>query len=294
MSDWNTIVEQIAEQVVRIQTASEWGTGFVHYARDGGTRCIATARHVVEAAVRERQTIRIWHGMKVSVFGQGNDAIFVQRTDADVDSALLVVIEHALPKPLVPVINAEERAEVVVGMEVGWLGFPALNSLNDRLCFFSGRISLVDRDAHRYLIDGTGVQGCSGGPVFCQTAGGPRIIGALIQHIPNVNLDDHNLLPGLSAAVDVSNYKSVEEALDKLPQRQQRRLTIKLDECPKCGAGLSEATRTDGTAQDLVCAAGCGSLVDLLDREFVNGFPGGPIRLNEIIRRAFKRVSHHP
>ena len=214
MSDWHQCVGQVARQVVRIQTPDGWATGFIHYASDGGARCIATARHVIEEAHRQRQTVRIWHDKKISVVGPGNDAILVQRTDADVDSALLVVIEHELPKPLVPVINAEERAGVVVGMEVGWLRFPALNSLNDRLCFFSGRISLVDRDAHRYLIDGTGVQGCSGGPVFCQTAGGPRIIGALIQHIPNVNFHDHNLLPGLSAAVDVSNYKSVEDALD--------------------------------------------------------------------------------
>ncbi len=68
-------------------------------------------------------------------------------------------------------------------MEVGWLGYPSLDGLTEQLCFFSGRISLADRKRHRYLIDGTSVPGCSGGPVFCRTLHGLRIVGAMTEYL---------------------------------------------------------------------------------------------------------------
>ena len=287
MSNLHSYIDQIAQQVVRIETEDCWGTGFIHYGRDGGTRSIVTAHHVVEQAVEQRQQIRVFHGSRVSIFGENRGFVFVQRTDADVDSALLAVIAPELPQPLVPIISSEERSQVMAGMEVGWLGYPALESINNKLCFFSGRVSLVDDDTHRYLVDGTGVSGCSGGPAFCETTDGPRILGALIQYIPNVT--DHGLLPGLSAVVDVSNYKGVEEALSKIPKKQKT-LTVKLDKCPKCGAIIREEFNNEWGREILVCSDGCGQLIDLLDPEAVETFPGGPEKLHAILHSAFRKV----
>ena len=50
MINWHEYVDQMTPQIVQIRTSKGWGTGFIHYATEGGTRCIATARHVVEEA----------------------------------------------------------------------------------------------------------------------------------------------------------------------------------------------------------------------------------------------------
>lgn len=288
MHDWQRHVDEIAQQVVRIETPSKSGTGFVHYARRGGTRCIATARHVVADVWKKKQPFRVWHGTRAFDFST-KDAVFVQRNDADVDSAVLAVIDHDLPMPLVPLASLQERQEVRMGMEVGWLGFPGLDGVRNQLCFFSGRISFVDGLANHFLIDGTAVHGCSGGPVFCVTTGGARIIGALSSYIPNTNMPKGGYLPGLAAAVNVSNYKVIEEALDRLPSRE-RSLQIKLDECPKCGGSLAEQIDTNGQP-DIVCQSGCGALMDLLDQDFVRNAPGGAARLKGIIIESFRRVA---
>ena len=290
MHDWQRHVDEIAQQVVRIETQSRSGTGFVHYARRGGTRCIVTARHVVEDVWKKKQPFRVWHGTRAFDFSKDTkDAVLAQRND-DVDSAILAVINHDLPRPLVPLASPQERQEVRIGMEVGWLGFPGLDSVRDQLCFFSGRISFVDGPANRFLIDGTAVHGCSGGPVFCVTTDGARIIGALSSYIPNANMSEGGYLPGLAAAVDVSNYKVIEEALDRLPSRE-RSLQIKLAECPKCGGSLAE--RMDANGQpDIVCQSGCGALIDLLDQDFVRNAPGGAVRLKGIIIEGFRRVAN--
>ena len=81
----------------------------------------------------------------------------------------------------------------------------------------------------------------------------------------------------------------MEDALAKLPEKQHS-LTIKLDECPKCGAPIVERTRSANDMPALISKAGCGSLVDLLDRNLVNTFPGGVVRLEEVIHQAFTQV----
>ena len=289
MDDWQRHVDEIAQQVVRVETQSGWGTGFVHYARRGGTRCIATALHVVADVREKKQSFRVWHGTRAFDFGRdAKDALFIEWDNTDIDSAVLAVIDHDLPMPRVSLASPQERQQVRIGMEVGWLGFPALDGVTGQLCFFSGRISFVDEPADYFLIDGTAVHGCSGGPVFCVMADGVRIIGALSGYIPNANLAEGGYLPGLAAAVNVSNYKVIEEALDKLPNRE-RSLTVKLDECPKCGGTLAEQVDKDGQP-DIFCQSGCGALIDLLDQDFVQNAPGGAARLKDILIGSFRRV----
>lgn len=289
MDDWQHHVEEVAQQVVRIETQSGWGTGFVHYARQAGARCIATARHVIADVWKKNQSFRVWHGTRAFDFYKDTkDALFVQLPGAAIDLTVVAVIEHGLPMPLVPLANLQEYQEIRVGMDVGWLGFPALGGVSGQLCFFSGRISLVDRHANYFLIDGTAVHGCSGGPVFCVTNDGARIIGALSSYIPNANMSEGGYLPGLSAAVNVSDYKGIEEAFDKLPNRE-RSLEIKLDECPKCGGNLAEQADKDGQP-DIVCQSGCGALIDLLDQDFVQNAPGGAARLKDGLIDSFRRI----
>ena len=300
MINWHEHINQLTPQVVQIRTPKGWGTGFLHYGTEGGTRCIATARHVVEEALANDQLISIHHGGTEYCFGpQGEGMLVVQQTDADLDSVVLTVIVPELPRPSVPLIAPPERCYVNVGTEVGWLGFPNLDTLRHRLCFFSGRVSLIDPKAHRYLIDGNNVRGCSGGPVFCSTPDGLRIIGALTDYFPYHEQDgapehkrsapnslSNGFLPGLTAAVDVSNYKRVEDALVQL-RRDPQKLTLKLDKCPRCEADLIEQPVVDGVAE-VVCATGCGPLIDYIDRSTVRGFPGGRIGLAKVVLKYFR------
>jgi len=200
----------------------------------------------------------------------------------------VAVISHGLIMPKVHLIDPSEHDQVRVGTEVGWFGFPKLDEVNAGLCFFSGRISNADPHKRNYLIDGISVPGCSGGPVFMPLADGTiRILGVLSEYFPHtVKERGGTLLPGLVAAVDVSRYKHLETALTKgLPARPQRELSFKIDKCPQCDAPLVEGPKTEYGVPVLSCSAGCGELVDLLDREAVESIPGG--------RRALVRLVYN-
>ena len=300
MTDWAACVARVAPQLVRIQAPDGWGTGFIHYGTDGGARCIATAGHVIEQIHRQGRGFWVWHGGTAMRFGEkgSEDALHIRRhVSPHPDFAVIAVITHQLPNPSVPLVSPAERASITAGMEVGWLGFPQLDGLGrEELCFFSGRISFVDSRNHRYLIDGTNVPGCSGGPVFAPTSGGLRIIGALTDYLPHSvaatpepQHTANGFLPGLSVAADVSDYKVVEDVLSKLPSKR-RSLTIKLDQCPRCKAPIVEGPDVAHGIPVLVCQAGCGPLIDLLDNDFVDAIPGGRGQLAHLLHQARAQV----
>ena len=297
---WSRAIEHVSQQVVGICTATCIGTGFVSYGRQRGTRMIATAQHVIEAAITSEAPIHVSHGQRILTLGNtGLNTRFLHKTILGVDSAILAFISHDLPQPTVPILdpaNPEELGQIKVGTEVGWLGFPALQTVAGRLCFFSGRISLVD-PAGRFLLDGTNVQGCSGGPAFCVTSDGPRIIGVVTDYFPNENFRDTGgepigLAPGLTAIADVTNYKSLEAALNQLPDHRgaKKTATIKLTKCAKCGADLVKGTYPGEQTPTLLCSDGCGPLIDLMDEALVNQFPGGARSFNQYLYEAHERV----
>ena len=292
MTNWTDCIAQLAPQLVRIQSADRSGTGFILYGSDGGARFIATARHVIESFPGDQKSFFVGHG--AGVFGYGmpgsNDALNIRLTERpDHDAYVFAVINKRLPKPAIHLVSPSERAQITVGVEVGWLGFPSLVHLEPELSFFSGRVSRVDSVNHRYLIDGTNVPGCSGGPVFLPTPNGPRIIGALTDYFPHAVGDQPEtaFLPGLSAAVDVSEFQALEGVLAKLCPAE-RELSISLDKCPKCKGPIVEAGT--GALPPLICKAGCGNVIRLLDPDLVDGFPGGATRLAEILHQARKQA----
>ena len=292
MTNWSECIAQVASQVVRIQSADRSGTGFIHYGTDGGTRIIATARHIIESSPGNYGPFRVVHGPTVFRYGLpgSKDVLLIRLSGGpDSDASVFAVINKRLPKPGIHLLSPSERAQIAAGVEVGWLGFPSLDDLESDLSFFSGRVSRIDPLHNRYLIDGTNVPGCSGGPVFLPTPHGPRIIGALTDYFPHTLADrpEAAFLPGLSAAVDVSAYQVIHDALAKL-RPAERELTIELDKCPRCKGPVVEAGT--GALPPLHCKAGCGNVIRLLDQDFVDGFPGGATRLAELLHQARKQV----
>ena len=69
MTDWSDCLARIAPQVVRIQAADRTGTGFIHYGTDGGARCVATARHLMEPVPGQQRPFLVIHGATLFRYG---------------------------------------------------------------------------------------------------------------------------------------------------------------------------------------------------------------------------------
>lgn len=207
---WSKNAMDVSKQTVMIETTSNYGTGFLsHAAHD--LRVIAVAKHVVKDSSNNwHRQVRIHYGHGKAVAfgpGSGKDILMLEEKDESADSAMLMVKATELPQPHVPLL--ERGTMIVVGVEVGWLGFPSI--ANGRLCFFSGRISSTEPDGRRYLVDGVAIPGVSGGPVFCETENGLRIIGSIsayefttAQATSMANEQHQYQMPGLSVVTDVS------------------------------------------------------------------------------------------
>jgi hypothetical protein len=87
------------------------------------------------------------------------------------------------------------RKEAVKGMELGWLGYPSVAS--ESPCFFSGRLAGYLNNPFMYLIDGTGIPGLSGGPVFDNHG---RVLGIVSQYLG----PDTTTMGGILAAVPIT------------------------------------------------------------------------------------------
>ena len=279
-TDWSAIADLVRPQVLRIDqgVGSDWGTAFTHFGSSGGTRSVLTAHHIITEI--GDKPFRIWQGSRALEFSPSEEnVLFVHSKEMPrLDVISVTVVNRGLIMPKVQVIDPSEHDQVRVGTEVGWFGFPRLDEVDAGLCFFCGRISNAETHKRIYLIDGISVPGCSGGPVFMPLADGTiRIIGVLTDYFPHtVKERGGRLLPGLVAAVDVSRYKHLETTFEKgLPVHPERELSFKIDKCPQCDAPLVEGPKTEYGVPVLSCSAGCGELVDLLDREAVESIPGG-------------------
>ena len=200
--EWNTATQEVIKQIVRVETEYSFGTGFItHAAYD--LRGITTAYHLIQKAYENKRPIRIWYKprsfMEIGP-GTGNDCLIVRSDPSDTDVVLLVVKKaDRIQKPTANMISPSER--IIECAEVSWLGFPEM-SPNDP-CYFSGRISRIDLENKRYLIDGSVVRGVSGSPVLCVLNRKTTIIGSISSFL----YVTHKMTPlpgGLSVATDAS------------------------------------------------------------------------------------------
>lgn len=223
--DWNQIVEKITPCIVKIETPDGHGTGFLCFYNEQHSLCgIATANHVVESAERWLQPIRIHHAPSPApAFLKESDRVIFP--DAERDSAVILMQVGNLKFPENPIQLRPPEDRLLIGDEVGWLGFPGMVS---ELCFFSGNISARLDAGHAYLIDGVAINGVSGGPVVYRHATeGLQIVGTISAYIANRATGES--LPGLSVARDVSHLhdttrhiKSIDEANRKKREQEEQ------------------------------------------------------------------------
>ncbi len=212
--NWDQIVKKITPHIVKIETQSGHGTGFLLLYNENKTFCgVATALHVVDYADNWQQPIQIQHHSSgETVFLNAGDKVIY--TDWETDSAVILFQNNEFPfLPKDPINLLPSGSIISIGYEVVWLGFPAVAPYN--LCFFSGNISALREysserygDRKAYLIDGVAINGVSGGPVIhSNPADGIQIVGTVSAYWANRATGES--LPGLSVAQDVSHFHEV-------------------------------------------------------------------------------------
>jgi hypothetical protein len=199
--NWQASFDVIRQHVVRVETPTGAGTGFLAFYNHDRSWCgIATAAHVVR---HEEQwqlpiCIRAEAAPATEIFVEaGYRKIYLDR---DTDSAIILFPKGELqlpdnPLPLMPISEP-----CGIGAKVGWVGYPSI--ARDNLCFFSGTVS-AKPSPNSYLIDGVSISGLSGGPVFhCSDPTSVQIVGCVLGYLPAAML-------GLIRAQDVSHFRAV-------------------------------------------------------------------------------------
>lgn len=212
---WHVAFETIESYVVKIITPQGSGTGFlVALSENKNLVGIATATHVLDFAHYWEQPIRIEHA-------KSGETIFLNHADRFIDVdykrdiASIVIVGGKLPLPTEPLSIIAEDKHLKVGVELGWVGFPAI--AQNHLCFFSGTVSSWVGDEGFYFVDGVAINGVSGGPAFCIKDNKIQLIGVVSAYVPNRATGA--TLPGLCVVRDVlplykmiNGLKSLEDA----------------------------------------------------------------------------------
>lgn len=231
--NWHSIAETVLPYLFKIETPGGHGTGFLCVSNKTSTVAgIATAYHVVEHADRWRQPIRILHqSARKAVFLEKMDRVVLGNAKTDSAVILFKPLTFKLPSTLLPLLQKEKHLKI--GVEVGWLGFPAIEP--DTPCFFSGNVSARQKESNAYLIDGVAINGVSGGPVFYEDSNRPEIIGAITAYIANRATGD--TLPGLAYARDVSHFHDIAIRLKSLEEASQQKKNLEQEIVPSSEQG---------------------------------------------------------
>ena len=196
-------LDHMRPYVFRIETPAGRGTG-VLMSLPGKSDLIgiATAWHVVDKAIEQKQSIRLTH----YVSGRGAFVSPDERHcgfNISADLAMLSVQPGDLSLPTDELPRVERGLALREGAALGWCGFPSVAP--ERLCFFKGCVSATIVEEVSYLVDGVLINGVSGGPAFAlEDDGTARLVGIVSAYCPNVSVGPP--LPGLGIIRAVNSY----------------------------------------------------------------------------------------
>lgn len=216
--EWHEAIEIIEPHVFRITTPSGSGTGFyVSRSTTTALRVVATAAHVVSHAHYWEQPIRLHHhGTGKTILLRPSDRAIT--IDEATDTAGIMFSEEGVSLPDNTLSLMRKDYYLRAGVELGWLGFPAVSRLN--LCFFAGRVSAYIGEESSYLVDGVAINGVSGGPVFRKAVNTAQFVGVVSAYIPNRATGE--ALPGVALVRDVNRYHTLAEDLRTLDEAQSQ------------------------------------------------------------------------
>ena len=210
--EWHEGIKAIEPHLVHISTPRGSGTGWLVSMSATTDLCaIATAAHVVDYAHYWETPIRIFHPAsgKSVLFRAEERAIHLETI---LDTAAIVIHRGDLPFPDETLTLIEPGYFIKPGVEIGWLGFPAVYSSHS--CFFSGRISYYDEPRKQYLVDGVAINGVSGGPTFRTLTDKVELIGVVSAYIANRATGE--TLPGVAVIQDVSQFYDIAQRFRNL------------------------------------------------------------------------------
>lgn len=213
---WFGAIEQIGPSVFRISTPDGSGTGWLVSRSANSNLCVvATAAHVIDSAHYWEKPIRVTHHQTgaTTLLRADERAVMI---DPDKDTAAITfqVGELKLPEQNPELLLRDHSLKP--GNEIGWLGFPAVQSTE--LCFFQGHISAYLDAEHAYLVDGVAINGVSGGPAFWIYGEKPQMIGVVSAYIPNRATGI--ALPGVALIRDVNQYHDYADRIRSLDEAQ--------------------------------------------------------------------------
>ena len=212
--NWSDVASSIKPSIVRIETPSCFGTGFLClYNHDDSWCGIATAAHVVSHADEWQQPIRLRATDGTVVMLKESERVVM--IDHNTDSAVVLFQKNQfpLPNPAFPLFSLDNS--IPVGSEVGWLGYPSIEPYE--LCFFCGNVSAHKSARRAYLIDGVAINGVSGGPViYVHPTLGAQIIGTVSAYY--ANRSGGEALPGLLLAQDVSHFHATAQTIKSIDE----------------------------------------------------------------------------
>jgi hypothetical protein len=240
--NWEQAIAEVTEHVVRIETPTTTGTGFLaFYNADSSWCAIATAAHVVKHADDWQQPLKFRNRHGLATLQPNARAIYL---DPAKDSAIVLFLKGDLQLPQTPIAMRPMDSLCNMGATIGWLGYPTIAP--DTLCFFSGRISARHPSDRAYFVDGVAIHGVSGGPVFHLTkGGGVEAIGAISSYIPNLTTGQS--WPGLLIATDVSQFHDTYQRVKNIDEANAAKARIEANLAASAGTAItSTATGGDG------------------------------------------------
>ena len=211
--EWHEGIAAVQPHLVHISTPRGSGTGWLVSASTTTDLCaIATAAHVVDYEHYWEMPIRILHPASgTSVLLKTDErAIYL---DLPIDSAAVVFRRGDLLLPETPLKLFDAGYSIKPGVEIGWLGFPAVHP--SHACFFSGRVSFYDEEKKHYLVDGVAINGVSGGPTF-RIANEVELLGIVSAYMPNRATGEP--LPGLAIIQDVTQFHDIAQRFRNLDE----------------------------------------------------------------------------
>lgn len=154
---------------------------------------------------------------KSVVVRRDDRAIFL---DLSRDTAAILFNRGDLPLPGSPLPFVQAGKAVKIGVETGWLGFPAIP--NASLCFFAGIVSGHVPSQNAYLVDGVAINGVSGGSAFhlFPTEANPvYLMGVLSAYVPNRSTGE--MLPGLSVVRLIEQFHELAPTFASVDQARE-------------------------------------------------------------------------
>ena len=212
--------------IIRIETETGSGTGFVYRNRDG-LALIATAAHVINQADIDGTPITLSNDRNLAPISllKSERVISKNFSPSTGDAAIISIKPQILgkfPKDELPILGWQQI--IATGERIGWVGFPTTHF--DTLCFFSGHISArLNGTRAAYLVDGSAICGVSGGPAFRldhqHSGGGVYIIGIISQfypfQTPRTPTDKRqDSYPGLMQVESFDQVKGLVAEIDRL------------------------------------------------------------------------------